>query len=146
MVYCRTQTASLVRVAGTLGAVALAAAAVQAPPSERWGLAVAAALTGAAAALLTSLTVVVDDEAVRWRFGPGLVRRSVPLDEVAAVAVVRPSPLHGWGIRWIPRGWLYRVGGLDAVELRLHSGRRVVIGTDDPEGLRAAVEEACAAV
>ena len=43
--------------------------------------------------------------------------------------------IYGWGIRWIPGGWLWNVSGLDGVELALVSGRRFRIGTDEPEQL-----------
>jgi hypothetical protein len=43
------------------------------------------------------------------------------------------------GIRWIARGALWNVWGLDAVELELKSGRIFRIGTDDVGGLVAAL-------
>jgi hypothetical protein len=36
---------------------------------------------------------------------------------------------------------LYNVSGLDAVELHLKSGEIRRIGTDDPQGLAAAIEQ-----
>jgi hypothetical protein len=92
--------------------------------------------------LFGSLTVDVDDAAVSIRFGPGLIRRSFALAEIRAVTAVRNPWYYGWGIRLLPRGWLYNVSGLDAVEIELADGRTHRIGTDEPEALAAAIQQA----
>jgi len=58
------------------------------------------------------------------------------------VAAVRNKWWNGLGIRKGPGFWLYNVAGLDAVELRLRSGEVRRIGTDDPQGLAAALKAA----
>jgi hypothetical protein len=110
---------------------------------------VALALSGAVAAVLavflaifSTLTVTVDDRAVRLSFGLDVLRREVLLDEIAAARRVRNSWVAGWGVRVIPGGRLYNVGGLDAVELELENGRIVRVGTDEPDALLAAVQRA----
>ena len=45
-------------------------------------------------------------------------------------------------MRIIPRGRLYNVGGVDAVELEMDNGRVVRVGTDQPDALLAAVNAA----
>lgn len=42
----------------------------------------------------------------------------------------------------IPRGTLWNVNGMRAVELELASNRRFAIGSDEPEALQAAIEDA----
>ena len=93
-------------------------------------------------ALFSTLTVVVDDRTVRLWFGLGSLRREVMLDEVTAARRVRNSWHAGWGVRAIPGGRLYNVGGRDAVELTLDDGRVVRVGTDQPDALLAAVKAA----
>ena len=52
----------------------------------------------------------------------------------------RPQPWwYGWGIHLTPRGWLYNVGGLDAVELALNNGRTLRIGSDEAAALARAL-------
>jgi hypothetical protein len=98
-------------------------------------------VVAAALVLMHALTVIVDDRTVTVRCGPGLIRRTVPLAEVRTARVVRNGWYYGWGLRVTPRGPLWRVSGLDAVELDL--GRACwLIGTDDTQGLLAAIEEA----
>lgn len=112
---------------------------------------VALALSGAVAAVLavvltlfSTLTVTVDVTAVRLSFGLGVLRREVSLDQVVSARAVKNSWLAGWGVRVIPHGRLYNVGGFDAVELELDNGRVVRVGTDEPDALLAAVQRALA--
>jgi len=82
-----------------------------------------------------TLTVQVDRQRLLLRFGLGLWRRAVPLLDVESARPLKIPAYWGYGIRLAPKGWLYRVGGRDAVDLLLRSGRHVYVGTDDPEGL-----------
>jgi hypothetical protein len=101
-----------------------------------------AAVLAVVLAIFSTLTVTVDDAAVRLSFGLNVLRREIPLDEVVAASRVRNSWVAGWGVRIISNGRLYNVGGLDAVELELDNGRVVRVGTDEPEALLAAVRRA----
>ena len=56
-----------------------------------------------------------------------------------AARIVRNSWWYGFGIRWFPGGTLWNVWGLDAVEFDLVKGRKLRIGTDEPEQLLAAL-------
>lgn len=96
------------------------------------------ALIAAALVLMHSLTILVDQESLTAHLGPGAIRRSVLLADIRHVRFVRSPWYSGWGLRITTRGPLWRVSGLDAVELSLSKGRWV-IGTDDPEGLMAAL-------
>jgi len=62
----------------------------------------------------------------------------VLLADIRYVRIMRSQWYLGWGLCVTTRGPLWRVSGLDAVELSLSNGRWV-IGTDDPEGLMAAL-------
>lgn len=73
--------------------------------------------------LFATLTTVVEGGELEVRFGPGLIRRRIKLHDIRSVQVVRNPWYCGWGIRWIGRGWLWNVSGLQAVELELHDGR-----------------------
>jgi hypothetical protein len=64
------------------------------------------------------------------------------LSEIESVSPVRNRWWNGWGIRTAPGFRLYNVSGFDAVELRLKSGEVQRIGTDDPQGLAAALKAA----
>jgi len=93
----------------------------------------------AVAVVFSSLTVEVNGKEVRWYFGPGLWTHRLPIDEIETVAIARNQWWNGFGIRMRPGFRLYNVSGLDAVELRLKSGEIRRIGTDDTQGLSAAL-------
>lgn len=102
-------------------------------------LALALLLTGVYV-LAGSLSVTVDQHQLRMALGSGLVRRSIPLSEIKDCRPVRNSWWYGWGIRLTPRGWLWNVSGLDAVELTYVSGKHFRIGTDEPQLLSDAID------
>ena len=92
--------------------------------------------------MFSSLTVMVTASSLVFWFGPGILRKTVPLAEVSQVEVVRNPWYYGWGIRFTPRGMLYAVSGLDAVELTRRDGSRLRIGTDEPGRLERALRQA----
>ncbi len=97
---------------------------------------------GILAVLFSSLTVKVTDEELVFYFGPGFWTRRFALDDIISAEVVRNSTLYGWGIRYTPHGWLYNVSGLQAVEVTIRGEGQIRIGTDEPENLKRAIEQA----
>jgi hypothetical protein len=98
-------------------------------------------ITSLASGLFGTLTTIVDDTSVHVRFGPiGLVKDRFAVADITSARVVRNSPLHGIGMRYIHHGRLWNVWGLDAVELQLRNGTRFRIGTDEPQALLAALQ------
>ncbi len=87
-----------------------------------------------------TLTVDVDSDEVRVRFGIGLIRKSIPFTDIARCDVVRTPSWWGWGIHWTPSGWLYNVSGRAAVRLEMTTQRPVMIGSDEAERLKAAID------
>ncbi len=92
--------------------------------------------------LFSSLTIEIADGELRWRFGPGLISKRVPLANIASANVVRTNFLEGWGIHLSRFGWLYNVSGFDAVALTTRTGKRFALGTDDPAALAKAINQA----
>lgn len=90
--------------------------------------------------LFAHMRVTVDNTAVTVSFTTGWPQRRVALDDIEATSVVTMSAAHGWGIRTVPGGSLWRAGGRRAVRLDRVSGRALVIGNDEPEALVAAID------
>jgi hypothetical protein len=110
------------------------------PPEVALGVRLPLLIVGALLLLVFSaLTVEVDAETIRLRFGIGLVRKRIPLAEVKAWRAVRSPWYTGWGIRLGSGYVLWNVSGFEAVELDLASGRRFRVGTDEPAALVAAI-------
>jgi hypothetical protein len=144
--YEHTQAGWPIRVA-FLAAAVLFLVMTQLPELGRTPTPVAVLVAGAAFAALLgwtwgSLTVRIEGSELRVRFGPGWPRKTVPLAEIAAVEVTRTTFMEGWGIHRTRRGWLYNVSGFDAVLLQLTNGRSMMIGSDEPRRLKAAIERA----
>ena len=89
--------------------------------------------------LFYNLTVTVDGEFVRLSFGIGLIRKQFRVAEIHSAQPVCNSWWYGWGIHLTPRGWLFNVSGMKAVELEMNNGRHYRIGTDEPDKLTAAI-------
>jgi hypothetical protein len=94
----------------------------------------------ATAIVFSSLTVEVNDDELRWSFGPGFWTYRLLLGEIEKVAIVRNHWWNGFGVRRRSGFRLYNVAGLDAVELHLKSHDIRRIGTDDPQGLADALK------
>ncbi|MBA7487225.1 hypothetical protein ES707_22787 [subsurface metagenome] len=91
--------------------------------------------------LFSSLTVVIWEEELEVRFGPGLIHKRFKLNEIESCKVVKNHWYNGWGIRLIPHGILYNVSGFWAVEIKLRTGKQYRIGTDAPQELEAAIQK-----
>ncbi len=92
--------------------------------------------------LFATLTVAVDDRMLRIQFGLGVIRKGFLLKDIEAYRVVKNPWYYGWGIRFTPRGWLFNVSGFSAIELQMKSGKTYRIGTDEPDSLAKALDEA----
>ena len=139
-VYRHSQAGIVIVVTIGVTAIALAAGAYWGP-LPRHVLLLAAALA-ICVPIFGSLTVDIDSETLLVRFGFGLVRRRFRLSEIVSAKPVRNSWYHGWGIHGLRNGWVYNVSGFGAVEIELRDGSAHRIGTDEPQALAAAIEQA----
>jgi hypothetical protein len=99
-------------------------------------------ILGLSLILFATLTVEIDEDSLHLRFGPGLIRKKISLQDIESHRMEKNHWYYGWGIRRMPHGWLWNVSGLHAVELLLRDGRKFRVGTDDPEGLTQALHHA----
>ena len=92
-------------------------------------------------ASFSTLTVVIDGQFFKIRFGWGIFRKKFPLTDITTVRKVKNHWYYGWGIRiWFwPYMWIYNVSGFDAVEMVIKDGRIYRIGTDVSGELEAAL-------
>jgi len=111
-------------------------------PAPPLALIAGAVVAGAIGWAWGALTVRIQGGELQVRFGLGWPRKTVPVAQIAAVEITRTTLLEGWGLRHTRRGWLYNVSGFDAVLLQLANGRSMMVGTDEPRRLKAAIERA----
>ena len=105
----------------------------------RLTLFVAALVMLTAAFVFSSLTIVVRDGQLSWWFGPGVVKKTVPLSSIVSAELTTTTVLNGWGIHLTLRGWLYNVAGRRAVLVTQRDRRRFLLGSDEPEQLVQAI-------
>ncbi len=89
------------------------------------------------------LDVTVRRDSINIRYFPILKRRYAARDIKQSFArEYRPLVEYGgWGIRWSPvSGWAYNTGGNLGVQLLLADGRKLLIGSQKPAELAAAIE------
>ena len=91
--------------------------------------------------LFYRLKITIENETLCASFGPGIIRKRVSLAEVVGCEPIRIRWWYGWDIHLTPYGWLYNVSGFDAVAITLRDGRKIALGTDDPNGLIAAIRD-----
>jgi hypothetical protein len=83
--------------------------------------------------LFYGLTTVITVDKITVYFGIGIIRKSILINRIKSVEAVRNPWYYGWGIRFIPKGMLYNISGLDGVELKFKDTNRVIrIGTKEP--------------
>jgi len=91
--------------------------------------------------LFPSLTVVISEEELLVQFGPGVIRKRFKLNEIESCQAVKNPWYYGWGIRLTPHGMLLRVSDFHAVQIKLITGKKYLIGTDVPQELEEAIKQ-----
>ncbi len=88
------------------------------------------------------LTTRITTDKITVSFGIGIVRKRILINRIKSVEIVRNPWYYGWGIRFIPKGMLYNIGGLDGVELKFKDTNRVIrIGTKGANALKLEIEK-----
>ena len=140
--YKHTQTGWMVIGTMIAGILFVAATGIYFKPRpETWfPLSLTMGLLAVMALVFGWLTVTVDHEAVRARFGIGLVRKTIRISDIREAVQGRNKWYYGWGLRMGPWGPMFNVSGLDAVEIANKDNSRFRIGTDEPENLLNAIK------
>lgn len=114
--------------------------------SDERGAALGSAIMVATSALMLAffgrLAIEIRGDRLHWTFGfLGWPRWSLPLAEIEGCEVLRRAGRTGAGIRGPARDRLYSavVGG-PALRLTLRDGRRVTLGTPEPDRLRGFID------
>lgn len=111
-------------------------------PLDIYGYVFLTTLFGLIILSFCGLTVTVDEEYIRIKFGIGLFSKKIRLSLIRSVEIVRYPVFAGYGIRILPKGILYNVSGRYAVEIKLTGKRDVImIGTNDKDNLKDAIEK-----
>ena len=133
-----------------LGAVALSAGAVwwavaslEAPAATVWP---PLGITGALLLWLLAMRLVTEvrDDCLRVKFEWLWPERRIPYADIVKATATTYRPIldyGGWGVRGFPQVRAFNVRGSRGVLLELRDGRRLMIGSQRPEELEAAIRE-----
>ncbi|MFZ4561363.1 MAG: hypothetical protein ACOYOD_14305 [Saprospiraceae bacterium] len=88
------------------------------------------------------LDTKLSEEGVEVRFFPFVKKRTYAWQDIEKAYLRSYNSLMefgGWGIRFAHSGTAYNVAGKYGLQLELRNGKRLLIGTQDPERLRRAL-------
>ncbi len=92
--------------------------------------------------LAVNLETRVEDDTVSLKFHLLWPKKTYAFNEIAEAEVRTYRPIveyGGWGVRWSRRGRAFNVSGNRGVELTLRNGKRVMLGSRQPEELYRAL-------
>ncbi len=89
--------------------------------------------------LFFSLTIVIDEQTLRWYFGFGIISKSVELSQIADTSAYQTKWYQGIGIRMLSDGWLYNASVGKAVKITLTDGKNIYLGCKNVEALQKAL-------
>lgn len=91
--------------------------------------------------LFYALTVKVDEQAVQWYFGTGIIKKRLAFSQIADVEEVTNTFRHGLGVRITHDGWVYTASGFSALAITLTNGEVYRVGTNQAAEFKAAIEK-----
>lgn len=91
------------------------------------------------ALLFFSLTIVIDEQKLRWYFGFGIISKDVELSQIAETSAYKTKWYQGIGIRMLNDGWLYNASVGQAVKITLADGKNIYLGCKDAGALQQAL-------
>ena len=87
--------------------------------------------------LFFQMKTSVDSNTIQISYGIGLIKKTIRINEIESVIIVRNKWYYGIGIRMLKNGWLYNIQGLNAIELKMKNSKSIVrIGTANSKILK----------
>jgi hypothetical protein len=85
------------------------------------------------------LSIEVAPEGVRWWMTFSFPGGFIPMEEIVSVDIIPVSFWYGIGVHFTLRGWVWNVALGRGVQIHRCGGMPIVLGTDQPEALVAAI-------
>ena len=92
------------------------------------------------ALLFFSLTIVIDEQKLRWYFGFGIISKDVELSQIAETSAYKTKWYQGIGVHMLSDGWLYNASVGQAVKITLADGKNIYLGCKDAGALQQALK------
>ena len=115
--------------------------------STLWGAVIAVGALGLVGALVlaANLETTVDRDAITVAFHFLWPKRRIPISDVRKAGATKYHPFldyGGYGVRLGLRGWAFNVSGDEGVLVETSDGLRLMIGSQRPKELEAAIANA----
>ena len=87
--------------------------------------------------LFFQMKTSVNSQKIQISYGIGLIKKTIRINEIENIIIVRNKWYYGIGIRMLKNGWLYNIQGLNAIELKMKNSKSIIrIGTADGKKLK----------
>ena len=90
--------------------------------------------------LFFSLTIVIDEQKLRWYFGFGIISKDVELSQIAETSAYKTKWYQGIGIRMLSDGWLYNASVGQAIKITLADRKNIYLGCKNVDALQQALK------
>ena len=130
------------------GMVAGIAAALSDPdPDKYWGLALVVVVTGGVSLLIGRVRLLtrIDGYGIHYRFTGFMGWKQISWSDMEKAELRTYNAITeygGWGYRrgWYKKGMALTVGGDKGIQMHLLNGKKLLLGTHEPEAAAAAIE------
>jgi len=96
--------------------------------------------------LSVRLETRIFEDHIAFRLSPfHLKARRIERDQLKIIDVRKYKPIleyGGWGLRGMGKNVAYNISGNQGIQLELHNGKRILLGTRQPDAARAALDAA----
>ncbi|MCF2847891.1 hypothetical protein NH514_12325 [Pseudoalteromonas sp. ACER1] len=90
--------------------------------------------------LFFSLTIVIDEQKLRWYFGFGIISKDVELSQIVENSAYKTKWYQGIGIRMLSDGWLYNASVGQAIKITLADRKNIYLGCKNVDALQQALK------
>jgi len=92
--------------------------------------------------LFYKLTITITNEKITASFGVGLIKKSMPINQIATIEKVKMPWYYGVGIRLTPKGWLWNVKVGEAILIHnKNKTKTFLVGTDDYQTIETILKQ-----
>jgi len=90
--------------------------------------------------LFFSLTIVIDEQKLRWYYGFGIISKDVELSQIVETSAYKTKWYQGIGIRMLSDGWLYNASVGQAIKITLADRKNIYLGCKNVDALQQALK------
>tara|TARA_X000001036_G_C20461124_1_gene717494 strand:+ start:55 stop:528 length:474 start_codon:yes stop_codon:yes gene_type:complete len=90
--------------------------------------------------MFAKLSTTVSEEKIDLVFRYGFPQKEILFSEIKSAELQKVTNMWGSGVKIMRHGSMWRAWGNTAIAIQKHDGRRIVVGSDNPEELLQAIQ------